>query len=164
MTAASSFCTSSWSRPLDAGPYTFIAADALVLKVREGGRVAGVHALIATGVNADGHREILGVQVSSGEDGAGWLAFLRDLTARPDRGQARHLRRARWAGRRDRGDPARGGLAALPHALRGRPHVRDPEDVLAVGASAAALGLDRAIKIKVTPVWFLADLAGPWLL
>jgi transposase-like protein len=27
-----------WSRPLDAGPYTFVAADALVLKVREGGR------------------------------------------------------------------------------------------------------------------------------
>jgi len=30
--------TSLRSRPLDAGPYTFIAADALVLKVREGGR------------------------------------------------------------------------------------------------------------------------------
>jgi putative transposase len=70
------------SRPLDAGPYTFVAADALVLKVREGGRVVGVHALLATGVNADGHREILGLQVSSGEDGAGWLAFFRDLTAR----------------------------------------------------------------------------------
>jgi len=70
------------TRPLDAGPYTFVAADALVLKVREGGRVVGVHALLATGVNADGHREILGLQVSSGEDGAGWLAFFRDLTAR----------------------------------------------------------------------------------
>ena len=69
-------------RPLDAGPYTFVAADALVLKVREGGRVVNVHALVATGVNADGHREILGVQVTSGEDGAGWLAFFRDLTAR----------------------------------------------------------------------------------
>ena len=41
-----------------------------------------VHALVATGVNADGHREILGVQVTTGEDGAGWLAFFRDLTAR----------------------------------------------------------------------------------
>jgi len=70
------------SRPLDAGPYTFIAADALVLKVREGGRVVNVHALLATGVNADGHREILGLQVTSAEDGAGWLAFFRDLTAR----------------------------------------------------------------------------------
>jgi putative transposase len=66
----------------DAGPFTFVAADALVLKVREGGRVVAVHALVATGVNADGHREILGVQVTSSEDGAGWLAFFRDLVAR----------------------------------------------------------------------------------
>ena len=44
--------------------------------------MAGVLALGATGVNADGHREILGVQVTSGEDGAGWLGFFRDLTAR----------------------------------------------------------------------------------
>jgi putative transposase len=70
------------TRPLDAGPYTFLAADALVMKVREGGRVMNVHALLACGVNADGHREILGLQVTSGEDGAGWLAFFRDLTAR----------------------------------------------------------------------------------
>jgi transposase-like protein len=70
------------SRPLDQGPYTFVAADALVLKVREGGRVVNVHALLATGVNADGHREILGLQVTSAEDGAGWLGFFRDLTAR----------------------------------------------------------------------------------
>jgi len=70
------------TRPLDAGPYTFVAADALVLKVREGGRVVNVHALLATGVNADGHREILGLQVTSTEDGAGWLAFFRDLSAR----------------------------------------------------------------------------------
>src|SRR6201985_1930841 len=70
------------TRPLDAGPYTFVAADALVLKVREGGRVVNVHALIAVGVNADGHRELLGLQVASAEDGAGWLGFFRDLTAR----------------------------------------------------------------------------------
>ena len=64
------------------GPYTFVAADALVLKVREGGRTVNVHALLAIGVNADGHREILGLDVTSAEDGAGWLAFFRDLTAR----------------------------------------------------------------------------------
>jgi transposase-like protein len=70
------------TRPLDAGPYTFLAADALVLKVREGGRTVNVHALLATGVNAEGYREILGLQVASAEDGAGWLGFFRDLTAR----------------------------------------------------------------------------------
>ncbi|TPG15894.1 IS256 family transposase [Pedococcus bigeumensis] len=66
----------------DAGSFTFLAADALVLKVREGGRVVGVHALVATGVNADGHREILGLHVTTAEDGAGWLGFFRDLVAR----------------------------------------------------------------------------------
>jgi putative transposase len=70
------------SRPLDAGPYTFVACDALTMKVREGGRVVNVAVLVATGVNGDGHREILGLQVASTEDGAGWLAFFRDLTAR----------------------------------------------------------------------------------
>lgn len=47
------------NRPLDQGPYTFVAADALVLKVRENGRVVNVHTLVAVGVNADGYREIL---------------------------------------------------------------------------------------------------------
>jgi len=70
------------TRPLDAGPYTFMAADALVLKVREGGRVVNVHALIAVGVNAEGYREILGIDVTTAEDGAGWLTVLRSLTAR----------------------------------------------------------------------------------
>ena len=39
--------------------------------------MVNVHALLATGVNADGHREILGLQVSSAEDGAGWLEIRR---------------------------------------------------------------------------------------
>jgi len=70
------------SRPLDAGPYTFCWIDALTQKVREGGRTVNVHCLIATGVNAEGYREILGIDVTSSEDGAGWLAFLRGLVAR----------------------------------------------------------------------------------
>lgn len=70
------------TRPLDSEPYTFVAADVLVLTVRESGRVVPVHAMVATGINRDGHREILGIQVSTAEDGAGWLSFFRDLTAR----------------------------------------------------------------------------------
>ena len=128
-------------RPLDAGPYTFVAADALVLKVRGGGRVINVHALVATAVNADGHREILGLQVTSAEDGAGWLAFFRDLTARGLTGVQLVQRCAPRAGRRDRRDPARRRLAALQNPLRGEPDGRHTEGVLAVGARAAALGL-----------------------
>jgi putative transposase len=70
------------TRPLDEGPYTFVAADALTMKVREGGRVVNTHVLVATGVNADGHREVLGVDIVSAEDGAGWLGFFRGLVAR----------------------------------------------------------------------------------
>jgi putative transposase len=70
------------SRPLDAGPYRLVQADAMTVRVREGGRTVLVHALIATGVNADGKREILGLEVTSSEDGAGWLAFFRGLVAR----------------------------------------------------------------------------------
>ena len=42
----------------------------------------GVHALVATGVNNNGHRQMLGLHVTTSEDGAGWLAFFRDLVAR----------------------------------------------------------------------------------
>jgi len=70
------------NRPLDSSHYTFVWMDALVIKVREHGRTVNVHALIAVGVNADGGREVLGLDVASDEDGAGWLAFLRSLTAR----------------------------------------------------------------------------------
>jgi transposase-like protein len=133
------------SRPLDAGPYTFVAADALVLKVREGGRVVNVHALLAVGVNADGHREILGVEVASAEDGPGWLAFFRGLVAPGAvRGRAGHLRRPRRAGRGHRVRPSGGELAAVSHPLRGQPDERDPEGVLAVGAGAAAVGVRPA--------------------
>ena len=55
---------------------TFLAADAVVLKVREGGRAVNSHVLLATGVIADGYRENLGLNVTSAEDGAGWLGFL----------------------------------------------------------------------------------------
>ena len=69
-------------RPLDEGPYTFVAADALTMKVREGGRVVKIAVMVATGVNADGYREILGIATSTAETGAGWNTFFKDLVAR----------------------------------------------------------------------------------
>ncbi len=70
------------NRPLDGGPYTYVALDAMVQRVREGGRIVNVAVVIATGVNADGHREVLGLDIFTTEDGAGWTAFLRSLVAR----------------------------------------------------------------------------------
>jgi putative transposase len=70
------------TRPLDMGPYPFLWLDAMTQRCREGGRVVNVVTVIATGVNADGHREILGLDVFTSEDEAGWTAFLRSLVAR----------------------------------------------------------------------------------
>ena len=70
------------SRPLDAGPYTYLWLDALEIRCREAGRVVSVAAVIATAVNRDGRREILGLDIHTTEDGAAWTQFLRGLVAR----------------------------------------------------------------------------------
>jgi putative transposase len=69
-------------RPLDGGPYPYVWLDAVALRCREGGRTVHVAALVAVGVNAEGKREVLGLEVVTGEDGPGWLAFVRGLVAR----------------------------------------------------------------------------------
>jgi transposase-like protein len=70
------------NRPLEAGPYTYVWIDALTQRCREGGRIVNVCTAIATSVNADGYREILGMDVFTAEDGAAWTQFLRGLVAR----------------------------------------------------------------------------------
>ena len=69
-------------RPLDGGPYPYVWLDALTQKVREAGRIVNVSVVVATAVNAEGRREVLGMDVGTSEDGAFWLAFLRSLVAR----------------------------------------------------------------------------------
>ena len=70
------------TRPLDAGPYAYLWIDAQTQRCRDGGRVVNVATVTAIGVNAEGYREVLGCDVITTEDGAGWTAFLRDLVAR----------------------------------------------------------------------------------
>lgn len=70
------------NRPLDSDHYTYLWVDALYHRVREGGRVVNVATLIAVAVDAEGHREIVGLDVVTGEDGASWTSFLRGLVAR----------------------------------------------------------------------------------
>lgn len=70
------------NRPLDAGARHVRVARRLVRQVPEAGQVVNVAGVIATAVNAEGHREILGLDVVTSEDGAGWGAFLRGLVAR----------------------------------------------------------------------------------
>ena len=70
------------TRPLDGGPYSYLWLDALTQKVREGGRIVNVSVVVATAVNGEGKREIMGMDVGTSEDGVFWLAFLRSLVAR----------------------------------------------------------------------------------
>lgn len=69
-------------RPLDNGPYRYLWIDALTQRVREGGRVVNVSAVIATAVNADGQREIVGFDIATTEDTDSWTEFLRSLVSR----------------------------------------------------------------------------------
>ena len=69
-------------RPLDAGPYRYLWIDALTQKVREGGRVVNVSAVVATAVNVEGRREVVGFDIVSTESTVAWTAFLRSLVAR----------------------------------------------------------------------------------
>jgi transposase-like protein len=68
-------------RPLS-GAYPYLSLDALVVKVREAGRIVPVAAVHAVGVSADGRRESLGLELVTTEDGAGWTSFLRGLVSR----------------------------------------------------------------------------------
>jgi putative transposase len=70
------------TRPLDGGPYVHLWIDAQTQRRRDGGRVVNLATVNAIGVNAEGQREVLGCDVITSEDGAGWTAFLRDLVAR----------------------------------------------------------------------------------
>jgi putative transposase len=69
-------------RQLEDGPYRYLWIDALTQKVREGGRVVNVSAVIATAVSCEGRREIVGFDIVTTEDTAAWTAFLRSLVAR----------------------------------------------------------------------------------
>jgi transposase-like protein len=70
------------ARPL-AGPFPYVWLDALVVRCRDDAlRMAGVCCMVAVGVNHEGRREVLGVELATSEDGAGWTSFLRGLAAR----------------------------------------------------------------------------------
>jgi transposase-like protein len=69
------------TRKLD-GAYAYFQLDATFVKVRQDHRVISMAVVIAVGVNQDGQREVLGLDVGPSEDGAFWHAFLRSLVAR----------------------------------------------------------------------------------
>ena len=109
-------------RPLDSRPYPYLWLDALTQKVREDGRIVNVSVLVATAVNGEGKREIIGMDVGTSEDGAFWLAFLRSLSARGLSGvELGGLGRSSGTPRRHRRSLRRGQLATVPHPLHDQP-------------------------------------------
>jgi putative transposase len=73
----------AWNeRDLGERRYPFVLVDALVLKVREAGRVRAVSALVAVGVNEAGYREILGLQLGGSESERSWVGLFTWLKGR----------------------------------------------------------------------------------
>jgi len=72
-------------RPIE-GDWPYVWVDATYLKVRQNGRIVSVAVIIAVGVNSDGRREVLGMDIGVSEAAAFWIEFLRKLTRRGLRG------------------------------------------------------------------------------
>jgi putative transposase len=69
-------------RRLDHIEFPYVFVDATYVKAHDGARVVSKAIIVATGVAADGNREVLGLAVGDSEDKAFWTAFLRSLRAR----------------------------------------------------------------------------------
>jgi transposase-like protein len=73
------------TRPLE-GDWPYVWLDATYVKVRQAGRIVSVAVIIAIGVNSDGRREVLGMDIGPSEAETFWTEFLRKLTRRGLRG------------------------------------------------------------------------------
>jgi transposase-like protein len=73
------------NRPLE-GDWPYVWLDATYVKVREAGRIVSVAVIIAVGVNGDGRREVLGLDIGPSEAETFWTEFLRKLARRGLRG------------------------------------------------------------------------------
>src|SRR3984885_4448051 len=73
------------NRPLE-GDWPYLWLDATYVKVRQAGRIVSVAVIIATAVNADGRREVLGMDIGPSEAETFWTEFLRKLARRGLRG------------------------------------------------------------------------------
>src|SRR5919204_4027729 len=73
------------NRPIE-GDWPYLWIDATYVKVRQNGRIVSVAVIIAVGVNSDGRREVLGMDIGPSEAEPFWTAFLRKLARRGLRG------------------------------------------------------------------------------
>jgi hypothetical protein len=104
--------TAFLERPLE-GDWPYLWIDATYLKVRQNGRIVSVAVIVAVGVNTDGRREVLGMDIGPSEAEPFWTAFLRKLARRGLRAQY-HRQAARLPGI---GDPRRDLRQAERHPV-----------------------------------------------
>jgi putative transposase len=78
--------------PPDEGDWPYLWIDATYMKVRQNGRIVSVAVIVAVGVNGDGRREVLGMDIGPSEAETFWTAFLRKLARRVLRRQAEMIK------------------------------------------------------------------------
>ncbi len=142
-------------RPLDGEPYPYLWVDALTQKVREAGRIVNVSVVVATAVNGEGKREIIGMDVGTSEDGA-FLAGLPTLAVRqgPQRGRAGGLGRSSGTPRRHCRSLRRSQLATVPHPLHDQPAHSGPQARPAMGSHHGAHHLNSETTSLRSPLYW----------
>ena len=121
-------------RSLAEQPFRYVFLDATYCKARVDHRVVSQAVVVATGVAADGRREVLGFDVGDSEDGAFWTAFLRSLKTRGLHGVQLVISDAH---------------AGLKHAI----------EAVLLGASWQRCRVHYA-DLRIMPMWSLMPLQG----
>ncbi|WP_205709813.1 IS256 family transposase, partial [Kineococcus siccus] len=136
------------SRPLDAQATPYVFLDATYCKARIRGRVVSQAVVIATGVTADGHREVLGCNVGDAETLTFWREFLSCLRDRGLHGVQLVI-----------SDQHRGLVSAIEQTMAGaswqrcRVHfMRNVLSKVTKGQSDAVAAMVRTIFVQPTPV------------
>jgi putative transposase len=131
-------------------PYVYL--DATYVHVRDDalGQVVSRAVVIATGITAEGGREVLGVDIGDSEDETFWTAFLRSLRPRAGGCAAGDLRRPRRAHRRDPQVLRRCVVAALPGPLRPQPagHIPKAHQEMVAAAFRSIFALGTATEVR----------------
>ena len=121
------------TRPLES-EYPYVFVDGVWHKRSWGGRVENVSVLVAIGINAEGHREVIGVTEGMREDSASWEQFFRGMIDHePEGRQARGRRPVRRTGGHGRLDAAQGEVPTLHGAFHAQRALQGPADPQGMG-------------------------------
>lgn len=144
----------AWNeRSLAEQAFPFVIVDALVIKVREDGQVRQVSALIASGVNAEGYREILGLQLGNSESESSWGHFFGWLKDRSLQGVDFLI-----------SDDHRGRVKAAQKHFQGATWQRCQAHLTRNIAAVAPQALQEAIAARVRAILTAPDLPAARLL